>query len=120
MHLTEGRNTGFRKILNALEHNGSPKPIFYTDEERLPFTTTLFIHPEFQNDSVHDLYSDLKKREQEVYRAIADDPTLSARNLVKILTVSESTVNRALKSLKEKSYIAREGSDKNGKWLILR
>lgn len=28
MHLTEGRNTGFRKIRNALRNNGSPEPLF--------------------------------------------------------------------------------------------
>ena len=32
LHLTEGRNTGFGKILRALEENGSPKPEFETDE----------------------------------------------------------------------------------------
>ena len=59
MHLTEGRNTGFRKILNALEQNGSPKPVFETDPERLSFCTTLLIHPHFlhqeesRNNIVH-------------------------------------------------------------------
>lgn len=47
MHLAEGRNTGFRKILNALEKNGSPKPIFETDPDRLSFSSTIFIHPDF-------------------------------------------------------------------------
>ena len=47
LHLTEGRNTGFRKILTALEQNGSPKPIFETDENRLSFTSTILIHPYF-------------------------------------------------------------------------
>jgi len=47
MHLIEGRNTGFRKILNALERNGSPKPVFETDPERLSFCTTIPIHPHF-------------------------------------------------------------------------
>ena len=46
LHLIEGRNTGFRKIINALKANGSPPPEFYTDEERLTFTVTLHIHPE--------------------------------------------------------------------------
>ena len=41
MHLTEGRNTGFRKIRNALRNNGSPEPLFETDEERTYFATTL-------------------------------------------------------------------------------
>jgi ATP-dependent DNA helicase RecG len=49
MHLTEGRNTGFRKILYALEKNGSPKPIFESDPNRLSFTTTLLIHPDSLN-----------------------------------------------------------------------
>ena len=47
IHLTEGRNTGFRKILRALEHNGSPLPEFETDEERSFFITRLHRHPAF-------------------------------------------------------------------------
>jgi ATP-dependent DNA helicase RecG len=33
--LTEGKNTGFRKIRAAMKYNGSPKPVFITDEEYL-------------------------------------------------------------------------------------
>ena len=47
IHLNEGRNTGFRKILRALEHNGSPLPEFETDEERSFFITRLRRHPAF-------------------------------------------------------------------------
>ncbi len=47
IHLTEGRNTGFSKILEALEVNGSPRPEFYTDEGHLTFSATIFIHPAF-------------------------------------------------------------------------
>ena len=58
MHLTEGRNTGFRKIRNALRNNGSPEPLFETDEERTYFATTIFIQPDFRmkmtEDSVND------------------------------------------------------------------
>ena len=50
IHLTEGRNTGFRKILRALEANGSPKPEFETDEDRSYFITRLFRHPAFAAD----------------------------------------------------------------------
>lgn len=32
MHLTEERNTGFRKIRNALRYNGSPEPLFEADD----------------------------------------------------------------------------------------
>jgi ATP-dependent DNA helicase RecG len=47
LHLTEGRNTGFKKILDALEANGSPKPEFETDDDRSYFITRLFIHEKF-------------------------------------------------------------------------
>ncbi len=43
LHLTEGRNTGFKKILDALEANGSPKPEFETDEERSYFISRFYI-----------------------------------------------------------------------------
>lgn len=64
MHLTEGRNTGFRKILNALEKNGSPKPIFETDPDRLSFCTTLFIHPEFLRMTENDNQKQKSENEQ--------------------------------------------------------
>ena len=40
--LTEGRNTGIRKMLAALRNNGSPDPVFETDEGRLYFLVTIF------------------------------------------------------------------------------
>ncbi len=49
LHLTEGRQTGIPTILKEMEKNGSPKPIFETDEERSYFKTTFYIHPEFKN-----------------------------------------------------------------------
>lgn len=55
LHLTEGRNTGFKKILDALEANGSPKPEFETDHipvdenhEKITF------HDGFSDDYVFD------------------------------------------------------------------
>ncbi|HJA99994.1 MAG TPA: putative DNA binding domain-containing protein, partial [Candidatus Mediterraneibacter merdavium] len=47
LHLTEGRNTGFKKILNALEANGSPRPEFETDDDHSYFISRLFIHEAF-------------------------------------------------------------------------
>lgn len=47
LHLTEGRNTGFKKIVDALEKNGSPKPEFETDDDHSYFISRLFIHEAF-------------------------------------------------------------------------
>ncbi|MDF2549344.1 MAG: ATP-dependent helicase [Chlamydiales bacterium] len=46
LHLTEGRCTGVPKIRKSMEANGSPPPIFKTDEARSFFLTILPIHPE--------------------------------------------------------------------------
>ncbi|MDA8444318.1 Fic family protein [Paracidovorax valerianellae] len=45
LRLTEGRATGIPKILKAMRTNGSPLPVFETDEERLSFVVRLPIHP---------------------------------------------------------------------------
>lgn len=52
--LTEQKNTGFRKIRLALEKNGSPKPEFITDENRVQFVTRIKIHPEFKETELSD------------------------------------------------------------------
>ncbi len=48
LHLTEGRQTGIPTILKEIERNGSPEPVFETDEERSYFKTSFFIHHEFK------------------------------------------------------------------------
>ena len=47
LHLTEGRATGIPKIKKALEKNGSPLPIFETDDDSTYFKTSFQIHPAF-------------------------------------------------------------------------
>lgn len=44
LHLTEGRGTGLPTIYRAMEQNGSPAPVFETDEQCTYFLTVLPIH----------------------------------------------------------------------------
>lgn len=133
MHLTEGRNTGFRKIRNALRNNGSPEPLFETDEERTYFATTLFFHPDFvktgiddsQNDNENDIENDnvikvLNKNERVIFEVIRRNPDLSADQIAGLAEVSKSTVSRTIKKLKDKGLIRRSGSDRKGTWVILK
>ena len=41
LHLTEGRGTGFPTIYKAMRNNGSPDPVFKTDDHSTYFLTTL-------------------------------------------------------------------------------
>ena len=47
LEMTEGRGTGIPKILRAIQANGSPAPVFHTDDERTYFLVELSIHPFF-------------------------------------------------------------------------
>lgn len=47
LDLTEGRATGIPKILKTMAQNGSPAPIFETDDERISFVIRLPVQPVF-------------------------------------------------------------------------
>ncbi|MCM1088851.1 MAG: hypothetical protein NC419_11890 [Muribaculaceae bacterium] len=59
--MTEGRNTEFKKILDALEANGSPMPEFETDNERSYFITRLFVYERFKDISIGEPKRSRKK-----------------------------------------------------------
>ena len=61
LHLTEGRGTGFPTIYREMRNNGSPDPIFDTDDDRSHFLTTLPAVVSIQvSNQVKDLsFSDL-------------------------------------------------------------
>lgn len=44
--LIEGHSTGLSKMLEKIAHNGSPKPVFETDEDRTYFLVRLPVHEE--------------------------------------------------------------------------
>lgn len=62
--MTEGRNTGFKKILDALDANGSPKPEFVTDEARSYFMSRFYIHEGFLNVSEKEPKKEPKKSQK--------------------------------------------------------
>ncbi|WP_460765156.1 ATP-binding protein [Niabella terrae] len=48
LHLTEGRGTGFPAIYDAMADNGSPPPVFETDDKNYTLVT-LHVHSQFEN-----------------------------------------------------------------------
>ena len=47
-------------------------------------------------------------------------PNIKQKDIAKKLKVSEVTIKRNIKELKEKGYIKREGSKKTGHWKIIK
>lgn len=75
------------------------------------------------NDTVNtknDTVTGLKKSLQKVYKAILNNPEITHSEIMTTLHISESTPKRATRDLKKLGHIAREGSDKTGRWIILK
>lgn len=124
LNLTEGRGTGIPTMKRVLSSNGSPKPIFDTNEpERSCFVTELTIHPDFIEDDKEGnqaggQVADLTARQKEVFEYIVDNPKISRSELASKIGINESAIQKHIKALKEKQVIKREGKT-TGQWLIL-
>lgn len=71
-------------------------------------------------NSNNDTVKGLKKSLQKVYTVILNNPKITHSEIMQTLHISESTAKRATRDLKKLGYIVREGSDKTGKWIILK
>ena len=204
LHLTEGRNTGFKKILDAIKRNGSPLPEFETDKEHSYFISRIFVHPDFIsgmeedkridetevinsgkgktevinevinpekgktevinevinpqngktevinpekaktevinevinsgkakidgiNDGINDgiksklsnISDNKREKIEELLLIITGNPCAEIGSIAIQLGVSRSTAERYLAELRRMEIVKREGSNKNGKWLLL-
>ena len=72
------------------------------------------------NDSVNDGVKRLNKTLQRIYNEIVNKPEIRTTELMEILNISESTVTRATRELKKLGFIKRMGSDKTGRWVIIK
>ena len=127
LHLTEGRNTGFKKILYSLEHNGSPKPEFETDDERSYFISRFYPHPAFtasaNDDSVIGANGangvNLAQNELIVVEYMRSHPDETTKEIAEHLSMPLRSVQRIIHTLKEKGVIEFKGTRKNGVWIVL-
>jgi ATP-dependent DNA helicase RecG len=69
LELTEGRGTGFPAVYNAMEANGSPKPIFKTDESSSYFLSVIPAHPEADKSF---LSTDIEQDKHVIFRNLED------------------------------------------------
>lgn len=122
LKLTEGRNTGIPKIKRALENNGSPAPIFETDDNRTYFITTILIHEGFKKDTESipkSIPKNISKTQSNILNLIQDNDTITGQDLSKQLNLSLPSIKKNIKILKELGILSRKGSNRNGRWIIL-
>lgn len=61
--------------------------------------------------------TELNENERSVYAQICVNASITAASIAKELGISKATVERTIRSLKEREYIVREGGARNGKWV---
>ena len=97
--------------------------MFETDEERTYFSTTLFIHPYFaaaqSNEAINEAIN-LTEREQRILEYVQAHSKATIMEVAQVLGLNKSTVDRAVRSLKEKGILARQGPNRDRVWIILK
>jgi predicted HTH transcriptional regulator len=53
-------------------------------------------------------------------KAIQGNDKVTYDELINGLGLSLSTISRAIRELKKQGFISRQGSDKTGKWIVLK
>lgn len=114
--LTEGRNTGIHKMLKTLRQNGSPDPLFETDEDRLYFMTTIYAHKDSVTSQRVSRKQGIRRAQILTYFAENPDSTLAAAQ--NALKIPIATLNRDIAVLREEGQLTREGPD--NRWVVRR
>lgn len=95
LDLTEGRSTGLPKIFRKMTQNGSPKPIFETEEDCSYFLVRLPVHEAFYQPetldeeitpTVHQVTDQVTDQVKRLLNALANEP-LSVKTLLSSLSL---------------------------------
>jgi predicted HTH transcriptional regulator len=66
------------------------------------------------------IYGTISEFHERLIKAISDNPAITYDNLAALLSMPRRTVSREMKKLQEIGILEREGSRKNGRWLLKR
>ena len=113
----ENLGSGFPLILNAWNEKHWLKPELLEQSELLQVKLTLRIQNEPINEPINE---SLSNRQIAIIKAIQECPFLTRDELAKKVGVSLATLKREITILRKNCYIGRDGSNKNGQWILLK
>lgn len=120
----EKRGSGLSRICNetkALDgYKEELKPIFKSTPTQ--FQTIIYASAVVSNvgDHVGDV-SEIKltERQQNIINLIKGKPSISARQMSEILSVTSRTIERDISTMKKMGILKREGKDNDGEWIFI-
>ena len=89
LDLTEGRSTGVPKILRVMKANGSPTPVFETDDDHSYFLIRLPVHEGFSvtEQLTPEVTEQVTEQVMRLLAALAKEP-LNTKNLLEALSLN--------------------------------
>ncbi len=99
-----------------MKNNGSPEPVFETNEARDYFLTLLPIHPEAAKENKTETRG---KTRGKIVELMITDPHVTVPCIAELLGLTVKGVEYHIARMKEDSIIQREGGRKEGTWRIL-
>ncbi len=118
INIGERAGSGVPNIFDVWEQEGWVEPVI--EEEFGPDRTTVILDFRKQDhkSNITEHESTFTDRESKIIDAICVDTNISASQLAEMLGVTKRTIERDLKSLRDKGILARDGADKNGSWIL--
>lgn len=128
LDLTEGKATGIPLIRKALRENGSPEPVFNTDDDRTYFEVQFLIHPDFEGEELctHEIAFDgdlpvaikLSENALKILTYMKQHSTVSIAELSQKIGISTRAVEKNIKKMKAAGILSRIGKEKSGHWEV--
>ena len=104
--------------MDALDKNGSPKPEFETDDDRSYFITRLYVHEEFLKENELKKSQKGAERKQAILVLLEQNSAMTQTMLMGKLNISRKQVRKDIKELQKDGVLVREGSNRNGRWIV--
>ena len=129
MNLIEHWGSGIPRIINTVLNAGLKEPEFiggdidlriniYRSQIHDTDLDDLNVDLDDLNVDLDDLNVDLDYQSMNLLKLIHKYPTLTYKEYGLRLNISEATVKRLFNKLKSSKIVKREGSSRNGKWII--
>ena len=120
----EKRGSGLTRICQETEalsgYKEELKPVFKSTTTQ--FQTIIYASHDRQNvGDMSEIMSEIKltERQQYIISLIKNVPTITVKQMSEIMSVNKRTVERDLTHLKKIGKLMREGSDKDGIWVVI-
>lgn len=119
----EKRGSGLTRICNETKtlsgYKDELKPIFKSTPTQFQTTIYASINNKIVGDDV-GVMSEIKLtvRQRKIVNIIKETPTVSAKKMSEMLSVSQRTIERDLSAMKNIGLLKRQGEDNSGFWII--